>query len=120
MEILNMVHKKLNITSYRTYLNDLHNKLYLRDSAEQRLYDFIEDSYNSIPDDNLALHKTFVKLENSTEFSFTEKMYGSMMLLLCDLKCQDVRQKSDEKKFKSKFPEDDEYSGDDDDGDEDD
>lgn len=92
-----MSYKKLDLKNYREYLEILQDRLNIVHDREDKIYNFIEDSYNSIEDDNLALHKTFIKLEHSTEFNFEEKMFASMMLLLCDLKTQVERKKVEER-----------------------
>lgn len=113
MENLKVAYKKLILKHYRRYLSPLQERLNILDGTEENLYNFIEDSYNSIEDDNIALGKTFTKLENSTSFSFQEKMYGAMMLLLCDLKCQSVREKTEERNFRNKFDDEDDEDIDD-------
>ena len=110
-------YKVLELKDYRAYLEDLKNRVPISNTKEQEIYDFIEDSYNSIESDELALYKSFNRILHSTSFNMEEKMYSSMMLLLCDLKTQKVRKDTEEKNrsFKSKFEDDDEYSGEDDD-----
>ncbi len=115
-----MGHKTLNLKNYRNYIHNLQTKLSISESKEQEIYTFIEDSFNSIEDDDIAMYKTFDKILSSVTFSMEQKMYASMLLLLCQLKCQDIRKKTEEKRksFKPNFDDDDEFY-DDDDGDSD-
>jgi len=98
-----MSYKKLNIKNYREYLNDLQKDLDILDIDEQEVYEFIEDSYNAIENDNNALHKSFVKIFNHMYWNLEKKMFASMMLLLCHQKTQFTRQLIEDKKIPNNF-----------------
>lgn len=98
-----MSYQKLNIKNYKEYLNELQKNLDITNVDEQEVYQFIEDSYNAIENDQDALHKTFVKLFEHKYFNMEKKMFACMMLLLCHQKTQYTRQLIEDKKNSPRF-----------------
>lgn len=101
---------RLDINNYRNYLNYLQKELDIPNIKEQEMFEFIEDKYNSIENDDKALYKTFCKLRDHYYLNIEEKMFASMMLLLCHIKTEQERIKVENNKrnFKSIVENDDE------------
>ena len=85
--------KTIDIKNFRDYLTPLQRDLCIAHIKEMEIYEFIEDSYNAIEDDNKALIKTFNKLRDHKYLTIEEKMFSSMLLLLCHLKTEQERKR---------------------------
>jgi len=85
--------KKLDIENFREYLSNLQKSLDITNIKEMEMFEYIEDSYNYIEDDEKALLKTFNKLRDHTNLNFEEKMFASMLLLLCHIKTEQERKR---------------------------
>ena len=106
---MKMGYKQINLKNYRAYLDDLKERLDLKDTQEEYIYQFIDDSYNLYELDEYALFKTFQKIETHTSLSIKEKIFAGMLLILCDLKTQNVRKETESKaRFLKSIPEEEE------------
>src|SRR3972149_7451170 len=100
-----MALKYLNIENFREFYSDLKDKVSISDKKEQEIYEFLEDVYNNYEDDKIATHKCFTKIEESTSFNFTEKLYAMILLSMLNLKTQQTRKDvaSRKRSFKNPF-----------------
>ncbi len=108
--------KYLDIRNFREFYSDLRQKLSITSKKEQEIYEFLEDVYNHYEDDKIATHKCFTKIEESTSFSFTEKLYAMILLSMLNLKTQQKRKEvaSQKRSFKNTFNDDEEPEEEDD------
>lgn len=99
--------RRLNLKNYRKYVQPIQEQLGISDTKEMEIFEFIEDVYNSVEDDIKASAKCITMMENSTRFSLQEKIFAGCMIILQDLKSQQLREDVANRKFKNKFTEED-------------